>query len=71
MRGIVMVLMAMDHASHAFNAGRYVRDSFIWYQPGSEIPAAQFLTRWITHLCALTAVSLISPVDILLCGLKF
>ena len=54
MRGIVMVLMAMDHASHAFNAGRYVRDSYIWYQPGFEIPTAQFLTRWVTHLCAPT-----------------
>jgi uncharacterized membrane protein len=54
MRGIVMVLMAMDHASHAFNAGRYARDSIAWYQPGSEIPAAQFLTRWVTHLCAPT-----------------
>ena len=54
MRGIVMVLMAMDHASHAFNAGRYAADSIIWYQAGSEIPAAQFLTRWVTHLCAPT-----------------
>ena len=54
MRGIVMVLMAMDHASHVFNAGRYVRDSFSWYRPGSEIPAAQFLTRWVTHICAPT-----------------
>lgn len=54
MRGIVMVLMAMDHASHVFNAGRYARDSFAWYRPGSEIPAAQFLTRWVTHLCAPT-----------------
>ena len=54
MRGIVMVLMAMDHASHVFNAGRYARDSSIWYPPGSEIPAAQFLTRWVTHLCAPT-----------------
>jgi uncharacterized membrane protein len=54
MRGIVMVLMAMDHASHVFNAGRYARDSFIWYPAGSEIPAAQFLTRWVTHLCAPT-----------------
>jgi uncharacterized membrane protein len=54
MRGIVMVLMAIDHASHAFNAGRYVTDSNIWYRPGSEIPAAQFLTRWVTHLCAPT-----------------
>ncbi len=54
MRGIVMVLMAMDHASHAFNAGRYARDSIAWYQPGSEIPTVQFLTRWVTHLCAPT-----------------
>ena len=54
MRGIVMVLMAMDHASHAFNAGRYARDSIAWYQPGAEIPTAQFLTRWVTHLCAPT-----------------
>jgi uncharacterized membrane protein len=29
MRGIVMMLMAMDHASHAFNAHRYTADSFI------------------------------------------
>jgi uncharacterized membrane protein len=54
MRGIVMVLMAMDHASHAFNAGRYAADSSAWYPPGAEIPAAQFLTRWVTHLCAPT-----------------
>ena len=54
MRGIVMVLMAMDHASYAFNAGRYARDSFAWYPAGSEIPAVQFITRWVTHLCAPT-----------------
>lgn len=54
MRGLVMVLMTLDHASHAFNAGRYARDSFLWYQAGSVIPAAQFLTRWVTHLCAPT-----------------
>ncbi len=54
MRGIVMVLMAFDHASHAFNAGRYVTDSTFWYRPGTEIPLAQFLSRWVTHLCAPT-----------------
>ena len=54
MRGIVMVLMAMDHASHAFNAGRYAKDSFIWYPAGAEIPAVQFFVRWVTHLCAPT-----------------
>jgi len=52
MRGLVMVLMTVDHASHAFNAGRYVADSIVWYQPGSAIPAAQFLVRWMTHICA-------------------
>ena len=57
-RGIVIVLMAMDHASHAFNAGRYVTDSFFMYQQGSVIPVAQFLIRWVTHLCAPTFVFL-------------
>ena len=54
MRGIVMTLMALDHASFAFNAGRYARDSFRWYPAGSEIPVIQFLIRWVTHLCAPT-----------------
>lgn len=49
-----MVLMAVDHAAHMFNAGHYVTDSVAFYQAGSDIPAAQFLTRWITHLCAPT-----------------
>ena len=44
MRGIVMVLMALDHASHAFNEGRYTEDSFLWYPAGSAIPAFQFPT---------------------------
>ncbi len=47
-----MVLMAIDHASGAFNGGRLVTDAFFMYEPGTELPAAQFLTRWITHLCA-------------------
>ena len=54
LRGIVMVLMTVDHASYAFNAGRYVTDSAGWYIPGSFIPIAQFFTRWVTHLCAPT-----------------
>ena len=54
MRGLVMVLMALDHASHAFNVGRYTRDSFMWYPTGAEIPAVQFFVRWVTHLCAPT-----------------
>jgi uncharacterized membrane protein len=54
LRGLVMVLMTLDHASHAFNAGRLVMDSAAWYTPGAALPAAQFLTRWVTHLCAPT-----------------
>jgi uncharacterized membrane protein len=63
MRGFVMVLMAIDHASQTWNAGRVNADSAylfdpraglpIWI-PGSEIDTIQFYTRWITHLCAPT-----------------
>ena len=54
MRGIVMVLMAIDHASGAYNKGKLFTDSFFLYQPGMELPAPQFFTRWITHICAPT-----------------
>ena len=54
MRGIVIVLMAIDHASGIFNADRYAADSVAFYQAGSVIPATQFLIRWMTHLCAPT-----------------
>ncbi len=58
MRGLVMVLMAIDHASLAFNGGRLGDDSWFAHEAGSELPAAQFFTRWITHLCAPTFVFL-------------
>ena len=62
LRGGVMVLMAVDHASGAFNAGRvavdssYAVDAFFVpaWEPGGALPTAQFFTRWITHLCAPT-----------------
>lgn len=53
-----MVLMAIDHASLAFNGGRLADDSWFAREPGAELPAAQFFTRWITHLCAPTFVFL-------------
>ena len=58
MRGIVIILMAFDHASGMFNAGRYVTDAIGFYKPGSVIPTAQFLVRWMTHLCAPTFIFL-------------
>ena len=52
LRGLVMVLMTIDHASGEFNAGRLFTDATFLYTPGMPLPADQFLTRWITHLCA-------------------
>jgi uncharacterized membrane protein len=62
LRGFVMIVMAIDHASVIFNSGRTAIDSpypiaaFFEpaWTPGSPLPAAQFFTRWITHLCAPT-----------------
>ncbi len=54
MRGLVMVLMAIDHSSDAFNAGHMFTDAVFLWHPGAPLPAAQFLTRWITHICAPT-----------------
>jgi len=54
MRGLVMVLMAIDHASLFFNGGRVADDSAGMWRAGSALPLDQFLTRWITHLCAPT-----------------
>ena len=59
-----MVLMAIDHASQTWNAGRLSADSAYLLDPATgepppgsparELDVAQFLTRWITHLCAPT-----------------
>jgi uncharacterized membrane protein len=52
LRGIVMVLMVTDHASKAYNGGRLITDSTFFYDPNNALPAAQFLYRWMSHLCA-------------------
>lgn len=58
MRGLVMLLMTIDHASEYLNEGRFVTDASWFWKPGTAIPADQFLVRWITHLCAPTFVFL-------------
>jgi uncharacterized membrane protein len=58
LRGLVIVLMTVDHASAAFNAGRVMSDSARSWQAGTALDPAQFFTRWITHLCAPTFVFL-------------
>src|SRR5215813_3803786 len=54
LRGLVMVLMTVDHSSAAFNSGRLLGDSARGWIPGTVLPAGQFFTRWMTHLCAPT-----------------
>ena len=59
MRGVVMILMVIDHAAMAFNASHISEDSAAY--PGAAtmaLPAAEFFTRWITHICAPTFVFL-------------
>jgi uncharacterized membrane protein len=58
LRGLVMVLMTLDHASGAFNAGRLMSDSARGWVPGTALDPSQFATRWVTHLCAPTFVFL-------------
>lgn len=36
MRGIVMVLMTIDHASETFNHDPVFTDSVVFWKPGSE-----------------------------------
>ncbi len=54
MRGVVMVLMVIDHASMAYNGDRVSRDSAATFSQGDPIPHLEFFVRWITHLCAPT-----------------
>ena len=58
LRGIVMILMALDHTSWFFNTNRIFADSVLLYESGDLFAADQFLTRWITHICAPTFVFL-------------
>jgi uncharacterized membrane protein len=58
LRGLVMILMALDHTSWFFNAHRIFADSVLLYKPGDLFVADQFFTRWITHICAPTFVFL-------------
>lgn len=57
-RGLVMILMVLDHARFFFYYGSFLTDPL---DLETTTPAL-FLTRWITHLCA--------PVFVLLAGVS-
>jgi uncharacterized membrane protein len=55
MRGLVMLLMVIDHASMAFDGFHLDEDSALYAGAATmALPAGEFFTRWITHLCAPT-----------------
>lgn len=48
LRGIVIIIMALDHVRDYFHAGNFL------YEPNdlTQTTVAVFFTRWITHFCA-------------------
>ena len=60
LRGLVIALMTVDHAGTIFDAAHLHGDNALRWVVGSPLPPGEFLTRWITHLCA--------PVFVLLAG---
>jgi uncharacterized membrane protein len=59
MRGLAMVLMVVDHASMAFDGTHMSQDSAMYAGAATmALPAAEFATRWMTHICAPTFVFL-------------
>jgi uncharacterized membrane protein len=59
MRGLVMILMVIDHASMAYDGSHLAEDSALYAGAGTmALPGPEFFTRWMTHLCAPTFVFL-------------
>src|SRR5438132_13309773 len=53
-RGLVMVIMALDHVSDYFNAAFFSKPPIGSVDLAQTTPAL-FLTRWVTHFCSPTS----------------
>lgn len=58
LRGLVMVLMAIDHVDQATNPDHAQGDGAMFPGAGAVASEPDFLVRWLTHLCAPTFVLL-------------
>lgn len=56
------MLMTVDHSGGVFDAAHFHGDSGARWVVGTALPTGEFLTRWVTHLCA--------PVFVLLAGVS-
>ena len=52
MRGFVMIIMVLDHVSMVYNRDHLAKDSAANYILGMPLPAFEFFSRWISHICA-------------------
>ncbi|MFX0207707.1 MAG: DUF1624 domain-containing protein, partial [Candidatus Hodarchaeota archaeon] len=57
-RGLVMILMALDHTSTYWNSGRVLGEFWFATRPNPMPDLLQFLTRFVAHWCAPTFVFL-------------
>jgi uncharacterized membrane protein len=59
MRGFVMVVMILDHASMAFDGNHLDHDSAMFPDATTmALPGSEFFPRWLAHLCAASFVFL-------------
>jgi uncharacterized membrane protein len=47
-----MVVMTVDHSGGVFDAAHLHGDTAYRWVPGTPLPPGEFLTRWVTHICA-------------------